>query len=160
MKKFYLLLIAIACLCSVKVFAASPCDREMGMTPKKPACTRPCEVTPPMPCSSENFLCTGKNMNAIFRCIGLSETQICTATKIQDKYEQEVLSLNESIQCEEGKLAQLKKTCATNWDIRKQKNVIKKLKKERKKICKCYEKQFKAILSDMQISRYKKAIKK
>lgn len=159
MKKIYLLLLTFVCLSGVNVYAASPCDGEMNVMPSRSTCTRPCEATPPAPCTSENFLCTCKNMNALFRCIGLSETQICTATKIQDKYDTEVLSLNEKIKCEENKLSQLKKTCATGMDIRKQKNVIKKLKKERNKICKCYEKQFKALLSDMQIKKYKKALK-
>ena len=41
-----------------------------------------------------------------------SEAQICNAGKIQDKYEQEVLSLEERIQCENQKLCQLERNCA------------------------------------------------
>jgi len=95
-------------------------------------------------------------MNNLFRQMGLSETQICTAMKIQDKYELEVLSLNERIQCEEQSLNSLKSNCAKNSQLRKQKRTIKDLKKKRKEICKCYEKQFKALLSDQQKRAYNK----
>ena len=160
MKKFYLLFGALICFCSANVFAASPCDTEMGMTKAPTTCQKPCEVTQtPINCS-DNFLCTCKNMEELFNCIGLSETQKCNAMKIQEKYELEVLSLNEQITCEENKLCSLKKGCSTNKEIKKSKKRIKALKKERKRICKCYEKQFKSLMSDMQIKKYKKAIKK
>ena len=160
MKKFYLLFGALICFCTTNVFAASPCNEEMGMA-KTPmtTCQKPCEVTQ-RPVCSENFLCTCKEITKLFDCIGLSETQKCNAMKIQEKYDLEVLSLNEQIKCEEDKLCSLKKTCASKREMCKTKKRIKELKKERKRICKCYEKQFKSLMSDMQIKKYKKAIKK
>lgn len=161
MKKFHLLFGALICFCCANVFAASPCDREMGMA-KAPInnCQKPCEVTQTPVSCSDNFLCTCKNMEELFDCIGLSETQICNAMKIQEKYELEVLSLNEQIKCEEEKLCSLKKSCGSKREMCKTKKRIKELKKERKRICKCYEKQFKSLMSSMQIKKYKKAIKK
>ncbi|MBQ3641802.1 hypothetical protein II906_07775 [bacterium] len=107
-------------------------------------------------CDSECFLCTKKNADCLFREIGLNETQICTAMKIQEKYELETLSINERINCEKAKLKQMKENCGKYFDIKKQKRVINELKRERNKICECYEKQFKMILSDKQIHDYNK----
>lgn len=159
MKKVYLLLLSFACLCSLSVLADSPCDSEMSVQPQK-TCAAPCEPKCPetyvKPCSSECFLCTNKNMTQLFSQMNLSETQVCTAMKIQDKYELEVLSLNERIECEEANLCQLKKSCANRSEINKVKKTIKNLKKKRTEICKCYEKQFKALLSDQQKKAYNK----
>ncbi len=164
MKKINLLFLSIICLCSLCAFADSPCDQEKTYT-NKPACTKPCpkpcEQNPyTKTCASECFLCTNTNINSLFSQIGLSETQICTAMKIQEKYELEVLSLNERIQCEKQNLNLAKQRCAKYCEIMKQKRSIKKLEKEKKKICKNYECQFKSLLSDQQKKAYKKAIKK
>ena len=180
MKKIQLLLLSLVCLCSLSAFADSPCTSQMQNYSKANAypapCKKPCQKassTPSQkqapescepkcpqtyknPCPSECFLCTNAKMNTLFKQMGLSETQICTAMKIQDKYELEVLSLNERIQCEEQNLNSLKSNCAKNSSLRKQKRIIKDLKKKRKEICKCYEKQFKALLSDQQKRAYKK----
>lgn len=169
MKKVYLLLLSFVCLGALVVYADSPCDSEMNAQPKakcgcpvqkQHTCQKPCQK-PCLPackqvCPSECFLCTNKNMDELFNCMNLSETQICTAMKIQDKYELEVLSLNERIQCEEQKVCALKKNCAKKSEIRKVNKTIKNLKKKRKEICKCYEKQFKALLSDPQKRAYNK----
>lgn len=139
-----------------------PCQKQVAPCHKPvDSCQKPCDVQPSYPKSTLNdcFLCTNRSMNSLFSCMNLSDTQICTAMKIQDKYALEVLSLNEKIQCEEQKLAQLNANCAKKSDIRKQKRYIKKLKKERKKICKCYEDQFKTLLSHDQKKAYKKAKK-
>lgn len=175
MKKIYFVFLSIACLCSLSAFAESPCDSEMPLQPKtscsvpcKKPCEKPCQkqIAQPCepkcpqtyknPCSSECFLCTNVNSNSLFKQMGLSETQICTALKIQDKYALEVLSLNERIQCEEQKYASLNNKCSKWSERHKQKRLIKDLKKKRKEICKCYEKQFRAILSDSQWKSYKK----
>lgn len=178
MKKIYFLFLSLACLCSLTAFADSPCDNEMPMKPKtscavpcqKPCakpCEKPCEKQVVKPCetkypqtykhcTSECFLCTNVNMNNLFRQMNLSETQICTAMKIQEKYELEVLSLNERIQCEEQKYESLNNNCSKWSERHKQKRLVKDLKKKRKEICKCYEKQFRAILSDSQWKAYKK----
>ncbi len=189
MKKIYLLILSLLCLSSLAVFAASPCDSEQGYSGyysqnngyynnqkscNKPCkkhyqtpCQTPCEKTYQTPCQtpcqadaqSECFLCTNRNMNSIFSQMNLSETQMCTAMKIQDKYALEVLSINERIQCEKQNLSLLKQKCAKRSEMRKQNRTISRLKKDRKKICKCYEDQFKAILSDEQKKAYKKAKK-
>lgn len=182
MKKLYLLFLSFICLCSLSAFADSPCDREMSkapvaqyqtpcqkhchkqcqksckkcQTPAQTPCQTPCQKQYTPPCSSDRFLCTNANMNTLFSNMNLSSTQICNAEKIQSKYAQEVLSLNERIQCEKEKLCQLENSCAKWNDKRKQKKLIKKLEKKKKEICKCYEKQFKATLSSMQIKAYKK----
>ncbi len=167
MKKVYLLLLSFICLSTLICYADSPCDNEMNIQPKTkygyPAykqqaipCRKPCENNYRRTCPSECFLCTNKNTDELFRCMNLSETQICSAVKIQDKYELEVLSLNEKIQCEEEKICALKKNCAKKSEIRKVNRNIKDLKKERKKICKCYEKQFEAMLSNQQKRVYNK----
>lgn len=177
MKKIYLLFLTLMCLCSLSVYADSPCDNEMGVSPRtgsaceKP-CPKPCEKTYTTPCqkpcepkcpqtytrecNSECFLCTNKNMNSMYSELNLSETQICTTMKIQDKYNLEVLSINERIACEEENLNRLAASCTKGKQFRDQKNLIKDLKKKRKEICKCYEKQFEAILSDPQKRAYRK----
>ena len=54
--------------------------------------------------------------------------------------------MNEKIKCENSKLNDLKKSCNKGKEYRATKREIKNLKKERREICKCYEKQFKVIL--------------
>ncbi len=181
MKKIYFLFLSFVCLSCLSVYADSPCDNEMSKTMKSQyskqhkyytyapvktsSCQEPCEKMynpPPTPsfdsCSS-SFLCTKRDMKSLFRCMNLSETQICNAQKIQNKYEQEVLSLNERIKCENERYYELKNNCSKNSELRKQKRIIKKLEKTKKKICKCYEKQFEATLSSMQRKAYRKAKK-
>ncbi|MCD7879793.1 MAG: hypothetical protein LUG16_07670 [Candidatus Gastranaerophilales bacterium] len=174
MKKFYLLVLSFICLSTTLVFADSPCNSEQGYynrqsctKPCKKPCNEPCKKQNPCaipdscqrPCNSQCFLCTNKDINSVFSQINLSETQICTACKIQEKYELETLSINEKIQCEQEKLGQLNSGCSTWSERHKQKKLVNRLKKDRKKICKCYEDQFKTILSNDQIKAYKKAIK-
>ena len=181
MRKIYLLAVSLVCLRSLSVYAASPCDSEQAQKKYPPCaktnqqmqCQKPCQKQEqqcqkpcnpcPSPCEnsykSDCFLCTCKNMVALFQAVGLSETQICTAMKIQDKYELEVLSLKERIQCEKQNLCRLQEKCAKGSEIRKQKRLIKRLEKDVKKICKTYECQFKNILSDPQKKAYRKAKK-
>ena len=179
MKKLYLLILSFLCLCASSAFANSPCDSEMKSwswqnwkmanhgncqkpckSPCKKSCQTPCESKCPQtysnPCSTDAFLCTNQDINYLFTQMNLSETQKCTAMKIQDKYDQEVLSLNERIQCEEENMNSLKRNCAKRSQLRKQNRTIKDLKKKRKEICKCYEKEFKTILSDPQRKAYNK----
>lgn len=173
MKKLYLLFLSFICLCSLSAFADSPCDKEIKKVPstncQKPCtkqyqrtyqtpCKKPCEKPCPKAYtpSCNKFLCTNADMNTLFKNMNLSSTQVCNAQKIQSKYEQEVLSLNERLQCEREKLCQQEQTCAKGSEIRKQKRLIKKLEKKKKEICKCYEKQFKATLSSMQQKAYRK----
>ena len=184
MKKLYVLILSVLCLCASSALANSPCDSEMKswgwhpwkmanksncQKPCKKACSIPCQTPAPCesqcpqtytnPCAVDGFLCTNKDKACIYREIGLSETQICTADKIQDKYELEVMSLNEKIKCEQQNLSDLAKNCASAGDKRRVNRNIKDLKKERKDICKCYEKQFEAILSDDQRHAYRRAKK-
>ena len=130
-----------------------PCNK-----PVQTPCEKPCSPEPvySRACPADTFLCTGKEKNAMFKCLKLSETQICNADKLQDKYETEVLSLNERIQCEKKKLYEMKKACTKGSEYRRTKREIKRLKKERNKICECYEKQFKVTLSSEQIKEYKR----
>ena len=102
------------------------------------------------------FLCTDSDMETIFDEIGLSDSQICTTMKIQEKYEQETISVNDRLLYEENVLNEYIATCADNRDKRNQKKKIKNLKKTRDEICKCYEQQFKTILSKGQKSAYSK----
>ena len=71
MKKFYVLLMSFACLSIANAFADSPCDNEMSKpqtkTMQQQNCDRPCEK--PVPCPSECFLCTNKNINDLFDLI-------------------------------------------------------------------------------------------
>ena len=165
MKKINLLILTLFCSISLCAFADNNCNTPCPKPCDKPA---PCSTPAPAPCEkkmytrpcpTETFLCTNKDKDCLFETAGLSETQICTANKIQDKYELEVLSINERIKCEEENLNTLKRNCAKSSDIRKQKNVIKDLKEERREICKCYENQFKDILSSEQWRAYKNAKK-
>lgn len=160
MKKICLLFMCVVCLCSLSSYANGQYTRNYQMQ-QKPACEKPCKPNPcekecPTPCPSSCFLCTNANMNTLFKQMNLCDTQICNAMKIQGKYEQEVLSLNERIECEEENLCRLEETCAKYSDIRKQKSLIKKLEKKKKEICECYEKQFKATLSQDQQRLYNK----
>lgn len=152
MKKLYVLFLSFACLCTLSCFAEVKNPQTQS---QKQDCAKPCPQNYQQP-SSECFLCTNQKACELFKKMSLSETQICTAMKIQDKYALEVLSLNERIQCEEEALCRLEANCAKSSDIHKQKRLIKNLKKERKEICKCYENQFKSILSDPQKHAYNK----
>lgn len=154
MKKICLLLLSFVFLNSL-AFADS-CYKTQQNCKKCPKQTQQYTACPkPQTCSGK-FLCTNKDMTTLFSQMRLSDTQICTATKINDKYSLEVLSLNERIQCECEKLCALKQKCAKNSEIRKQKRLIKRLEKDRKKICQNYECQFKSMLSDDQKKAYKK----
>ena len=160
MKKLCLLFMCAVCLCSLSTYANCPCENNNQIQPRtaceKPCTPNPCEQTYQTPCPSSCFLCTKANMNTLFKQMNLCDTQICNAMKIQGKYEQEVLSLNERIECEKASLCKLEETCAKASDIRKQKSLIKKLEKKKKEICKCYEKQFKVTLSQDQQKAYNK----
>lgn len=170
MKKLYLLLLSL-CLCSLSAYATHTdgcCKKPIPVkkTCEKPcqkpcekSCDKPCPQPCVTPCATDRFLCTKTNLDNLAKCMNLSSAQICNAHKIQEKYDQEVLSFRDRIQCEKQKLCQLEKTCTKGSDIRKQKRLIKRLEKEVKKICKCYEKQFKATLSKPQIKAYNKAKK-
>ncbi len=162
MKKLYLLFLALTCLSAANAFAESPCDNMQPQTINqrmKNKCSQPCEQIQKKDCQtqvSECFLCTKAHTATLFKQLGLSDSQICTAMKIQEKYEQEVLSLNEKLHCEKVKLYQMNKNCAKKSEIWKQKHEVKKLKKAKKEICEYYEKQFKAILSGPQKKCYNK----
>jgi hypothetical protein len=150
---------SFACLSVCNVFADSPCDSEMPKhqhtrTMQEQNCEKPCDA--PIPCPSECFLCTNKNMCTLFSQMKLSNTQICTAEKIQDKYDLETYSISDRIKCEEESLCKMEANCCKASEIRKQKRLIKKLKNEHKKICKCYEEQFQSILSNDQKKSYRK----
>jgi hypothetical protein len=91
MKKFCLLITALFCCVSMNTFAEDNCNAPCP----KPA---PCETPKPAPCEKkmytrpcpvETFLCTGKSKDCLFDASNLSESQLCTANKIQDKYEVE-----------------------------------------------------------------------
>jgi len=154
MKKISLLIIVLFCCASINAFAEDNC----GTPCPKPA--PPCEKKMyTRPCPVETFLCTGKSKECLFNAAGLSESQLCTANKIQDKYELEVLSLNERIKCEEERLNSLKRKCAKKSEMKKQKKIISELKSDRKDICKCYEAEFRDMLTSEQWSAYKKAKK-
>ena len=173
MNKIKILVLALLCISTLNVYADVNCNKTpvkktytySPLPAKQNNCSKPaeksCDKPCPQPvytreCPAETFLCTGKERTSLFKCMNLSETQICNAEKLQDKYETEVLSLNERIQCEKKKLYQMKKACTKGSEYRKTKREIRRLKKERNKICKCYEKQFKTTLSDQQIKEYKR----
>ena len=176
MRKLNLLLMSFLCLCSLGAYATSHCDKTIPrgahysyVTPTQKTCQKPCTKVEPIkpcqpkcpqtysnPCKSECFLCTNTNMMNLFKQMNLSETQICNAMKLQDKYEQEVYSLNERLECENANLCQLKQKCNKGRDYRETKKTIKELKKTRKEICKCYEDQFKSTLSADQKRAYRK----
>ena len=159
MKKLFLLFICVVCLCSLSSFANSHYSNKNNYQ-QKTNCEKPCQQKP---CeknyntsSSNCFLCTNVNTNTLFKQINLCDTQICNAMKIQSKYEQEVLSINERINCEKEALCKLERNSCSGSEIRKQKRLIKKLEKKKKEICKCYEKQFKVTLSKDQERLYNK----
>lgn len=180
MKKIYLLLLSFVCLSVLSAFAGAPCDNERGYSKtwqgcqkpcEKPCqksysqpcekscakpCAKPCEKDIAPVCAADCFLCTNKNADTLLSQMHLSNTQLCTAQKINEKYQLEVMSLNERLNCEYENRGALKRSCAKRSELRASKRIIKDLKKERKKICDCYEKQFKAILSDPQKKVYKK----
>jgi len=174
MKKFSLLLLSLVCFCSLSTFAThdSCCEHNKQVyksakknceKPHKKSCVKKqennCEKPCPVKSINSCFLCKDVDKNTLFSQMNLSETQICTANKIHDKYEQEIYSLQERIICEHQKLDRLKADCAKKSEQRKQKRVIKKLEKKKKEICKCYEKQFLSIVSNEQKKVYKRCIK-
>lgn len=102
------------------------------------------------------FLCTDSEIEDVFNRTGLSAQQVCSASKLQEKYAQETLSINERINYEENILNEMKSSCSKNSEIREQKKKINNLEKKRKQICRCYENQFKTMLSPQQWKKYKK----
>lgn len=160
MKKISLLILTLICFCTISVQAEGQCNKTQTNTNEQ--CQKTCDdyeyENYNNACPPDGFLCTKANADTLFKQMNLSETQICTAMKIQDKYEEEVLSLNERLEYERTKLSQLKnQTCNNNSkDIKNTKNTIKRLERKKREICDCYEKQFKSILSDMQINAYNK----
>ena len=93
MKKISYLFMCVVCLCSLSSYADM--DYSTKTNCEKPSSPNPCQKSYQTPCPSSCFLCTNANMNTLFKQMNLCETQICNAMKIQDKYAQEVLSLNE-----------------------------------------------------------------
>ena len=158
MKKVLLFTLCILCLNINTVFATdnSNCNKQ---EPVNNECPKPCPQVYKDANNSECFLCSNQTLNSLAKCMNLSEAQLCNAYKLQEKYEQEVYSLNERICCEERTLAQLEATCSKWSDKHKQKSLIKKLNRDKKKICKCYEEQFKTTLSQDQIREYNRAKK-
>ena len=154
MKKTGLLILAIIVLCSLYAFADSDecCDKA------KQKVETNCPQTS-VNCLDECFLCTEKNMKSVFSGMNLSNAQICNAQKIQEKYEQEVYSIEEKIQSEIEKLTALKNSCSSKFDIHKQRRYIKNLEKTKKKICNCYQEEFKTSLSKDQEKIYNRNIK-
>ena len=126
MKKINLLILSLLCLCSLTAFATHDnCCKKQNQIPK---CEKPCPQKHTS-LSDECFLCTDKDMESVFCGMNLSDSQICNAQKIQEKYEQEVYSLDERLDCERDKLEELEENCASNSEIRRQKNIIKELEK-------------------------------
>ncbi len=144
MKKIGIYMVCIALLASLQAFA----DCEF---PVKNICPQTYEQN-----QCDKFLCTNSDIEDIFHETGLSDSQICTARKLQEKYELETLSVNDRLEYEENVLNEYINTCADNNCIREQKKKIKNLKKTRNDICKCYEKQFKVMLSNAQRKAYNK----
>ena len=145
MKKIGIYIVCVALLASLQALADCGCPKEENICPQTYE-TSTCN----------KFLCTNSEMEDIFHETGLSDSQICTARKLQEKYELETLSVNDRLQYEENVLNEYLATCANNSDIREQKRKIKNLKKTRNDICKCYEKQFKVMLSTPQRKAYNK----
>lgn len=141
MKKLAIFVLCTALLASLQVFAQTDCN-ECPQTNTTNVC--------------DKFLCTNTDMEKVFDETGLSDSQICTARKLQEKYEQETLSVRDRLLYEENVLNEYNATCADKSDIRAQKKKIKKLNKTHKEICKCYDKQFKVMLSDAQRKAYNK----
>ena len=140
MKKVYLLLLSFAFLCSLSGFANSPCDSEMKMQPKTQTsvpCQKPCQKPCNKPCEKPSPQAYVKPCS--------SECFLCTNKNMKTLFTQM-----------QANLCQLKQSCAKRSQINKVKKTIKNLKKKRKEICKCYEKQFKALLSDQQKKAYRK----
>ena len=174
MKKLSILFLSFVCLSSLSVFADSPCDNEVTKKTYQTQNTMPKNQgkykyyyykTQQQPCQPKcnkqkstcnYFLCTNADMNTLFENMCLSDTQICNAEKINDKYNQEVLSITERIECENQKYCEMEENCAKSSELRKQKRLIKKLEKKKKEICKCYEKEFKTTLSKDQQKAYNK----
>ena len=146
MKKIGLYILCNILLASLQAFADSDnCNKEKTQCPQTYE-TNPCD----------KYLCTNSDIETIFRETGLSDSQICTTRKLQEKYEQETLSVNDRLQYEENVLNEYYATGASRCEIRAQKRKINDLKKTRNDICKGYEKQFKVILSDAQRREYRK----
>lgn len=145
MKKIGVIILCTILLVSLKAIGEEDCVK------KETICPQTYETN-----NCNKFLCSKSDIETIFYETGLSDSQICTARKLQEKYEQETLSVNDRLTYEQNVLNEYYKTCVKNSDIRKQKRKIKNLNKTKKDICKCYEKQFKVMLSDAQRKVYNK----
>ena len=151
MKKTGIFILCAILIASMQAFADN-CSKDCDNT-----CPKEVEMCPNNDLNNNNcFLCTNSDMEIVFKETGLSDSQICTARKLQEKYEQETLSVNDRLEYEENVLNEYNATCANKSDIRSQKKKINDLKKTKNDICKCYQKQFKVMLSDAQRKEYKK----
>ena len=152
MKKFYAIICCLLCFISMSAFADCCSDKTKTIFENTPMET--CQNNPEC-----NFLCYCIKKCDLYKKLCMSETQKCRADKIQANYEFDTLSIREKIKCEEEVLSALMKKCACESEIKAQKKIIKALKKDLKKTCKCYDKEFKAMLSERQTKQYKKLVK-
>ena len=152
MKKLTSTLLCLFCMTPVIVFA--DCQNAKQKTIFDTAPIESCKDN-----QECYFLCYGIKKCELYKKLGLSETQKCRADKIQDNYEFDTLSIREKLKCEEEALARLNQKCACESEIKAQKKKLKALRKDLKKTCKCYDREFQSFLSDSQAKQYKKLIK-
>ncbi len=152
MKKLLAFIYCLFCFVSLMAFADCCDDKHKTVFENTPIET--CKDNPDC-----NFLCYCIKKCDLYKKLCMSETQKCRADKIQYNYEFDTLSIREKIKCEEEALSILKKKCACESEVKAQKKKIKALKKDLKKTCKCYDKDFQAMLSESQTKQYKKLIK-
>lgn len=171
MKKTLLMLAATIFICNCTL--AAPCDITKPYK-NKPDCPNNCkQYSAPTGCEDDmyearsdktsynraksNTECFFDNQFAqMKKLLCLSQQQNTAIDCIYDKYKNQMQILHDQAQCRQEKLCHMINNCASNSEIRAQKNELNDIKDEAKEQYKCFSKEIKAQLCRDQIKCFNK----
>ena len=175
MKKFSMLICAIAFFSALSSYAACPCqstpeavpvaacpaspcstcEKADSCCPAAPACPVDENITCKSPiCSLHPCLCNKVSNEEIYKRLCLNQCQIDKACALHEKYKCNTQPIIDSLHCECKKLKELKARCASKCEIHQTKKNIKDLKYKLKCNCNSYEEDFKCLLTPAQLDTY------
>lgn len=172
MKKTLLALAATVLICNCTL--AAPCSINVPCETKN-SCKQDCkQYHVPKGCSEEKCEApckqsmsenTAKSDNECFfdnqfaqmkKSLCLSPQQESAVDCIYDKYKNQMQILHDQAKCRQEKLCQMINDCASNSEIREQKDELKDIREEAKDQYKCFSKEIKAQLCKDQIRCFNK----
>lgn len=164
MKKTLLLLTATVFLCHSALAApcSVPCDTNMAKAPCEKGCKqynppkgcdeKPCEEKMSENTVQEDNRCFFDNeFKKMKKVLCLSPQQDSAIDCIYDKYKNQMQILHDQAKCRQDKLCQMINQCASNSEIREQRDELKEIRKDAKEQYKCFSKEIKAQLCKDQI---------